>query len=261
MENQNNLNYLNYLKSNELVSNLHQATSINSTIHHMDVKRLKIGHSSAKNLNNFISFVKVNGIIYHIYANQLFENEPNTNLINHTTHVYKTTYNYANNTLEYLEPVKYFDKIVDYINGYNVQLILESVYNHNALNMQYCIREFTRICYEFKLFELIEHIKANYPIIKIDEHTFILNKPKLYSLEPQNILLQKMRLVASSHYIFRDLNIFKTYLYDYIIGILECTQAVNAIKNVKNDHQLYAKIIDDLKFYRLENLLKAVIEA
>ena len=108
---------------------------------------------------------------------------------------------------------------------------------------------------------LYEKIKEYFPIIMIERKMFMINTHKLNKLEPNNLLFETSVKVNNSkiRYIFRDLNIFKTYIYNYINGVIYLKETVELIKECKETNlKLYNKIIEDIEYYGLQKLLEHV---
>lgn len=204
-----------------------------------------------------VSVVKVNNKNYYFNIDDVLEKEPNTNLFNPHSVAFNTKY-ITNEILEYLTPIKYFDIISDYLHGYNINNLIDRI-NNNQL--QKTIGDLLIHLAILKMTNLYEKINDNFPIIMIESKMFMINKQKLNKLEPDNLLFEKSIKITESkiRYLFRDLDIFKTYIYDYINGFVNLMDTVELIKKCKElDNKLYNKIIEDIEYYSLKKLLKHV---
>jgi len=225
---------------------------------------------------DFIGYIRVNDIVYFINTTQLKDLEPDNILINQNETIFKTIVNKSSNVLEYLEPIENFDIIIDYIKGYNISNNLESlryeIFKNKSINSDICYKKFNDIITrlkslitKLKMFKLLIKVNDMYRTIHIDNETFIISVKYLECKEPNNTLLDSCVSIGefdSERYIFRDLHIFKTYFYNYIIGYTSVTELVTQMNEFKkniitcqNDKLKYLKICDDIKYYNFHNLI------
>ena len=204
------------------------------------------------------SIVKINNNFYYFNSNDVLEKEPNTNLFNPHCTIFNTKYNITSEVLEYLTPIKHFDIINDYLHGYNIHNLIDRI-NDNQL--QKTINDLFITLEKFKMINLYDKIDSYFPIVMIESKIFMINIQKLNKLEPNNLLFEKANKVndCKIRYIFRDLDIFKNYIYDYVNGVVYLNETVELIKECKETNlNLYNKIIEDIEYYGLKHLLQHI---
>jgi hypothetical protein len=221
-------------------------------------------------VNNFISRVKVNKIVYFINTGKLMMLEPDNILLNRNENMFNTQINLFDDSLEYIDNIKYFHIIMDYIKGYNIintiQLLFKNIYletiNTNPQGgvgvrinklIENVIIELIATCSTLKMFNLVKKINEAFHTITIDKETFIIDIHK--TCENENLaIFVNSEIIDNKKYIFRDLNIFQNYLYRYINGFESLELTISNIKSQENDKLFYNKIISDIEFYNLKDL-------
>jgi len=209
-----------------------------------------------------IRCIQINNIIYFIDADKLLLLEPSTILINYDTNEYSTKYNSYKDTLEYLEPVKFFSIINDYIKGYTLHKLLEHFHLQNDGKLQKNISILIETATRLKLFNLVMQVASLYPIIAIDNKEYMISFIKLKELEPYTNLLKLINQHHDQHYhnirLLRDDEIFSTIVFPYIMGYSTRCEIIQKIHEFEIHTVMYNKICDDIRFYNLVELWKGV---
>ena len=211
---------------------------------------------------HLITCIQINNVIYFIDAEKLLELEPSTILINYDTNEYSTKYNSRKDTLEYLEPVKFFSIINDYIKGYTLHKLLEHFHLQNDGKLQKNISILIETATRLKLFNLVMQIAKLYPIIAIDDKEYMISFIKLKELEPYTNLLKLINQHQDQYQhnirLLRDGEIFNSVVYPYIMGYSTRCEIIQKIHEFEMHTVMYNKICDDIRFYNLVELWKGV---
>ena len=119
---------------------------------------------------------------------------------------------------------------------------------------------------------LYKNLLCKYPTVFIDNYEIILNTNNINAIEPNNTLLitpikqQYVNNNCNYYHHYRCAAIFKCYLAKYILGIENINYTANNIimmnsdKSEKNKQYEYNKILEDLKYYKFDNLLNIVLQ-
>uniref|UniRef100_A0A6C0HN21 Uncharacterized protein n=1 Tax=viral metagenome TaxID=1070528 RepID=A0A6C0HN21_9ZZZZ len=221
-------------------------------------------HHQQHQHQQLIRCIQINNIIYFIDADKLLVLEPSTILINYDTNEYSTKYNSYKDTLEYLEPVKFFSIINDYIKGYTLHKLLEHFHLQNDGKLQKNISILIETATRLKLFNLVTQIAALYPIIAIDDKEYMISFIKLKELEPYTNLLKLINQHQHQHQdynnirLLRDGEIFSTIVFPYIMGYSTRCEIIQKIHEFELHTVMYNKICDDIRFYNLVELWKGI---
>ena len=206
--------------------------------------------------HNFISRIKVNGIIYHINANKLKELEPDTILIRWDAAEFSTKHNLFEDAIEYLDPIDNFQIIIDYIKGYELSTVLEPLRVGNLhLNIAKIITTIKRL----KMNNLLEQVNALYPKIIIDGKELTLSIELMATLEPHNMVMLKVQNINGKYHLFRDYKIFTEILHPYLTATKTIADTFIEIRNTKTkDITEFNKICDDLRYFNLVEMWKKI---
>ena len=228
----------------------------------------------------FIYFIEVNGKVYNISKPKL---EPKSILLKINEIEFRTKFNENTETLVYLDKLDYFELIFDYLQGYPVENI-QYIFNGNENNFDDTIEnkknsnleKFILLVHRLKMYNLLDKIYELYSYIYLYDFAILCNKNTITKIEPENILLSPQYKYHLKHYFYhnRDINIFKKYFMKYILGLQDLqTTITNLLKlrdsgagaedtpenQTKKEKQYeFHKVLNDIKYYRLNILLKKI---
>ena len=209
---------------------------------------------------NTITGVSVARILYHFSENALYEKEPNNMLMNPNKNNLKKSINPNTHTLEYVEDIPDFNLIIDYINGYDVNEF------HKVFKQNYTrVADFKIVISRFGFTNLLTKMDFLYPLININGMLVNVSRRYIENLEPNNNLINVSQQSESNVFThFRDREIFREYLLEYIQGKENINQTIDKIKILENTENKYkySKLESDLLYYgfdRLRNKLSYII--
>lgn len=209
---------------------------------------------------NGIFNVKINNTNYDINKQILDKLEPKNILLNCDETEFITRFNEENNTLVYLEDIPYWNLIYDYIMGYNPSNI--SWFFTNMKQQSKDIDGFKNCIAKLQFFNLLDKIKTYFPIIKINSFLLEVNRFEIITIEPQTNLINTEFLINENvYYHFKDENIFKEYLRDYILGEEHFDNLILRLKTLKENPEPLAKynfnkIMSDINYYGFMKIFK-----
>ena len=257
--------FKNNLLTNEIVTNLvNQHPKLKFKKQKLANRKFLYSTQLEPAQQHLITCIQINNVIYFIDADKLIELEPSTILINYDTNEYSTKYNSRKDTLEYLEPVKFFSIINDYIKGYTLYKLIEHFHLQNDGKLQKNISILIETATRLKLFNLVMQIAKLYPIIAIDDKEYMISFIKLKELEPYTNLLklinqhQDQDQYQHNIRLLRDGEIFSTIVFPYIMGYSTRCEIIQKIQTFEINTVMYNKICDDIRFYNLVELWKGV---
>ncbi len=211
-------------------------------------------------LEHKMGVVKINNKNWYFNMNYVLELEPNTTLfeLNAFSSILTKKFN-QDGVLEYMLPIDHFDFISDYLKGYTFHVIIKKFVDSDHLQKN--INNLLITLTNMKMNNLYSLIHNYFPIVMVESQIFMINLKKLQELEPCNALLQKTVCIGESKvkYIFRDITIFKEYIYPYMNGLSSLETTLKLIKECqKTDVMFYNKMCEDIKYFNLQNLLSYI---
>ena len=222
-----------------------------------------------------IFWIQINNKVYQINKQMLDSMEPDNILLHINTNEFNTEYNANTETLIYNEKIENINLIIDYLQGYTIDIttiMFDGNENNFTTNQLSELQRFIILASRLKMNNLHKNLQCKYPTVFIDNYEIILNTNNISAIEPNNTLLitpikqQYVNNNCNYYHHYRCAAIFKCYLAKYILGIENINYTANNIimmnsnKSEKNKQYEYNKILEDLKYYKFDNLLNRVLQ-
>lgn len=222
--------------------------------------------TSQNNIDKFeSSAVIVNGKVYQFNLKSLMEKEPTTNLLNMRAGTIKKKVNKGNLQIEYMEQIPDFNLVIDYINGYDYKNF-DKVFRNNHARFE-CFR---LLLTKLEMPNLLKGLNVLFPILNVNGIMHTVSAGFINTLEPHNKLFANKYTSYGVFAHFRDREIYSEYFRDYLLGKKTLLEAAEYIKRLQNpsvnagagigteNEYLLAKIMNDLDYYGLHELRKAI---
>lgn len=200
----------------------------------------------------------VSGKCYYFSSQRLYDHEPDNTLMNPHSGEYKKRINPENHTIEYLEPLRDFNLVVDYINGYNPAEF------HLVFQVDYPrIEDFKIMVSELGFTNLLKIMEYWFPLVSINGMLVNCSRHYITELEPQTTILaigNETERNVFTH--FRDRELFQDYLLEYIQGKKTRKQTgikITSLINTEDKNKyILSKIEKDLRYFGFSKLLNEV---